>query len=377
MNWIVSNLIWVLVATCLAFAASVWKKLPAPARRASRIAGLMLLIILALGVADAVLGPPGREVTVSEEPSETSSDRPGDQLGDILAHPWDAQKRADWPIALVAARASSIAYLPPAEATAEFKLTGFEDADYFEDGSMAGYVATSNGYAVIAFRGSNDIPDFVENMKTAPIRTPHGQVHRGFYNAYLRVRPQVRSILAKRAVKQVWITGHSLGGALAVMCAYDLVESDWNVLGLLTFGQPLVARPNFAEHIDKVLNARFAHFVNESDIVTRIPPSYTYCGSIVWFVDGGVQRSLQRERVMAAAGEDGGGTDSEADELEPLTPNEFRDLQRRIRSEEEAPPVGPDNEPLVMGASPLFDDHAMALYVEKVEALLTPAVTKD
>jgi hypothetical protein len=39
--------------------------------------------------------------------------------------------------------------------------------------------------------------------------------------------------------------------------------------------------------------------------------------------------------------------------------------------------VGPDDMPLAMGASPLFDDHAMALYLEKVAALLTNDSTQE
>ncbi len=62
------------------------------------------------------------------------------------------------------------------------------------------------------------------------------QVHHGFCLQYDSIRPQVLGIVdtllkeaaaedGRGAVQQPWtlyVTGHSLGGALATLCAYDL-----------------------------------------------------------------------------------------------------------------------------------------------------------
>lgn len=82
---------------------------------------------------------------------------------------------------------------------------------------------------VITFRGSVDLTNWLSNLNTATTSysgCSSCNVHIGFYNAYKDVAPLVRN-LAQRLLSQfkdakLIITGHSLGGALAVFCALDL-----------------------------------------------------------------------------------------------------------------------------------------------------------
>jgi surfactin synthase thioesterase subunit len=65
----------------------------------------------------------------------------------------------------------------------------------------------------------------------------HAQVHKGFLTAYDSVRPQVFRLLdaiiasgdegtASAGDWHVYVTGHSLGGALATLCAYELATRE-------------------------------------------------------------------------------------------------------------------------------------------------------
>lgn len=75
----------------------------------------------------------------------------------------------------------------------------------------------------------------------------------GFYNAYKGVAPLVRSVVDKlRALHRdakLIVTGHSLGGAMAVLCALDLKELHGKIDYLYTFGQPRVGNQKFANFL--------------------------------------------------------------------------------------------------------------------------------
>ena len=63
-------------------------------------------------------------------------------------------------------------------------------------------------------------------------RCAHAQVHHGFLSAYDSIRPQLLTLLDQvlEGEEQPWtlcLTGHSLGGALATLCAYDCALRRW------------------------------------------------------------------------------------------------------------------------------------------------------
>lgn len=106
-----------------------------------------------------------------------------------------------------------------------------------------------------------------------------GKVHAGFYSALRKVWGVALpngEILPKRLVnrgsKTIWMTGHSLGGALAVLCAAQaLFVSRIPVQGVYTFGQPRVGTKEFAAAVNERLGSGIFRFVNDRDIVPRVP----------------------------------------------------------------------------------------------------------
>ena len=98
-------------------------------------------------------------------------------------------------------------------------------------------------------------------------------VYEGFQDAFHAAALRIGEIIGReRENRQVWLTGHSLGGALAVLLAATLLESGIPVMGLYTFGAPRVGDSKFASLLDDGL-AGAAHWrvANEGDLVPHVP----------------------------------------------------------------------------------------------------------
>lgn len=344
--------------------------------------GAALLIAVAFGAVWVTLKPPGGEQTVDQivapkpvAPVNTHLQR--------LQSPWNSELIADWPVAETLAAISEIAYLPPVDAAPAYRRLGFVDITPVVASSMIGYVLSADDVTVIAFRGTDfpEISDWIANLGRTPFETEHGTIHKGFYKAYQSLQPQIMTVLGTKTQKHLWITGHSLGGALALVCAYDMIDFQGKQIdGLITFGQPMVVRRNLANHLEKELLGKFAHFVNNSDIVPRVPPSFEHCGSLVWFSGDLIKRSkTSRVIVYGAVGEAPQSEDpTEADVPQPLTDDQFEELKNdarakqleRMSEEEIVSRRNPNDPPIAMAGPPLVDDHSMTLYVQKIRDLL-------
>ncbi|PSC72141.1 alpha beta-hydrolase [Micractinium conductrix] len=103
-------------------------------------------------------------------------------------------------------------------------------------------------------------------------------VHVGFLSAWLhddfndRVLAKVAELAARSATPlRIWVTGHSLGGALAVLASQQLSRAHpASKITCYTFGCPRVGNKAFASLFDETIPDAFA-IVNATDPVTIIP----------------------------------------------------------------------------------------------------------
>ncbi|MEO0825585.1 MAG: lipase family protein [Cyanobacteria bacterium J06642_9] len=153
-----------------------------------------------------------------------------------------------------------------------------------------GFMFRQGKLIVLVFRGSQQFQDWRTNLSlrlmpfrlSAPQVTepPAGEVHVGFQSAWESVESEVVKRLqvwyteaaAAGEKPDLWITGHSLGGALAALAAVSLQVQRFQVSGLYTFGQPRVGDWNFVKTVNAMLGDRSYRFVNNNDMVPLIPP---------------------------------------------------------------------------------------------------------
>lgn len=120
------------------------------------------------------------------------------------------------------------------------------------------------------FRGSESLLDWRTNLNTKPYKLSDSvTVHRGFWNSWKSIRPEILKMAYE--YDSLTICGHSLGGALAVLCAYDIASVYPDIeLTLITFGQPKVGNKEFARKIDDLIPLYY-RVVNQMDPVPFSP----------------------------------------------------------------------------------------------------------
>jgi hypothetical protein len=334
-----------------------------------RWGGVLVLFVVAGGIIYVMTASPGREDTVEQEGKPKPSPAPTPSRLEPLRQPWDSEAVADWPVAELLASMSETAYRTPVDAEEGLLGFGFDRIKTFVDASMVGYVVSKDDMTVVVFRGTDDRFDWFTNLNDGDIQTAHGAIHRGFYMSYEPLKPQILKLVKAVNPKHLWVTGHSLGGALAVVCAYDLIENGQQPIdGLITFGQPMIARVELASFLDQLLLGKYAHYVNDADVVPRVPPGHSHCGSLVWFTKTGIRRSRPKGRIVGASpakalewGDEG--------ELKPLSQQEFEQYKNNMRAADAEPEWTPDGKRIVRSTYPFIEDHMMNQYLEKIRTI--------
>ena len=180
------------------------------------------------------------------------------------------------------ADAALLAYWDPGDAIPRFGAAGLA-ADFIGRGDTQVYVASSADAVLVSFRGSEPdrLGDAFDDASFALTRWTTGAVHQGFERALERVWPEIDAMIAPLAnTRAVWFTGHSLGAALATLAADRFPAT----AGVCTLGSPRVGDRAFAAAFDARFGARALRYVNDSDVVTHVPPplplSYAHVGEL-------------------------------------------------------------------------------------------------
>ncbi len=143
------------------------------------------------------------------------------------------------------------------------------------------YFLRRNGDTLwITFRGSDSPVDWKANLafwrKSIPYDSmePKIRVHAGFLNDYKSrdVRDRILEEVSED-IHFIKITGHSLGAALAVLCAADLQYNRPDAdIEVIVFGCPRVGNKAFAQDYNKRVD-KTVRVENGNDIVTKVPPA--------------------------------------------------------------------------------------------------------
>jgi hypothetical protein len=204
------------------------------------------------------------------------------------------------------AEMSLLAYEPANFAANILRFIGFTDFRFWANKSTEAYAVRRPGLAILVFRGTElkslrSIMDLYTDARFLKAELLGGHVHQGFKEGVMRVwegkgaRPPsapedswtrldglgaYMEEVARNPGTRVYITGHSLGAALATIASALFPKA----AALYTYGSPMVGDAAFAA----ALKVPCYRWVNNQDAVTLLPPpdlmkkllkySYAHCG---------------------------------------------------------------------------------------------------
>ena len=189
--------------------------------------------------------------------------------------------------------ASALAYLPAAEGKAKFReLLGLEATLFSVDNTQA-WLASDDATIVVAFRGTESpatfdgLKDILLTDAVNLLVVPEGRLghdlaaagvgarfHKGFADAIAEIWPPLAAAVeaeVKRSDRPVWLTGHSLGGALALYAAWLLKRRFVSVHEVCTFGAPMIGNQVACAAFNREFAGRIFRYVNGRDPVPKLP----------------------------------------------------------------------------------------------------------
>lgn len=152
--------------------------------------------------------------------------------------------------------------------------------------TIDGYAAKTADNLVLCFRGTQNIADMISDVNAIQVKGYGGLAHYGFTvklnNGLAEIIKSVQDLA--NGVKFLWITGHSMGGALATLASIKMTEwlannkTEIGYMRVFTFGSPRVLDTAAA----LAYTPEQYRFVNYNDPITKVPnfalKSYKHVG---------------------------------------------------------------------------------------------------
>jgi len=166
-----------------------------------------------------------------------------------------------------------------------------------ENGGVRVLNAIDNNYEkiIVCFRGSSNLQNWLDNIQIGHVY-PYSSyvdvgVDKGFYKALNYVSATIYDFLHTQLeiypTYNILITGHSLGGALSSLAAFESVYLQ-NIkpqkIELITYGSPRVGNNEFKHYMEVIgLSWRTTHYY---DIVPHVPEEfldYIHISQEIWY----------------------------------------------------------------------------------------------
>jgi predicted lipase len=136
----------------------------------------------------------------------------------------------------------------------------------------------------VAFRGTSNLENWIDDIQVSKTCFENNVcIETGFYKLYQKLNYSIMKGLSGLQNRNLLITGHSLGSALATILSYDLCNT-YNIT-LITFGSPRVGNKEFVNNFKdcNIISKRVTHYY---DIVPHLPEeslNYKHIPGEIWY----------------------------------------------------------------------------------------------
>jgi len=166
----------------------------------------------------------------------------------------------------------------------ESRFNGKTGGHLYNRLSGFGYIAEGEGVrqgeVLIAIRGTNIASgrDWLTDARAGFCRGDSGQpVHIGFQKTWESFAGDIREYLRGKNPTAIHCVGHSLGGALATLCADYCVANRVSLVSLYTLGSPRVGMDGFSNALTAKLGAENIFRISHAADPVPTVPIYPFC----------------------------------------------------------------------------------------------------
>jgi len=151
----------------------------------------------------------------------------------------------------------------------DFKKYNLKNYVFFSNDGAQGHASCNNEDLIIACRGTQptQLNDILADLDAIPKRHADGWVHEGFRREARKLLPMIINYIRQYPDRTIWLTGHSLGAAMALYITQELEYEGFNPKMLFTYGCPRLGNQDYVDSI----KTEHHRFVNCNDIVPKVP----------------------------------------------------------------------------------------------------------
>jgi len=140
----------------------------------------------------------------------------------------------------------------------------------FTAGSDFAFASVEDDRLVIAFCGSDDLQDWINNLRALKMKVEDGRIHKGFYLSWAPFKGWVNGLVEAFNPSEIYITGHSRGAALATLCSRHIAKNLKIQCCCVAFASPRIGNKEYRNEYN-LLPVNHTVVVNGWDIVTSLP----------------------------------------------------------------------------------------------------------
>ena len=191
----------------------------------------------------------------------------------LLLLPLSSHSSSDFTTLTRFAELAAISYMPPAVIESKLNKKGvkLKQQEVIKGVEIHYFIVTDEkrGVETIVIRGTSNLENALTNIDFKLITDAKSglKLHSGFTHAAQAIYRQITTHLNKK--RPIYITGHSLGGAVAQIIAIYLQQDGYQLKEVITFGQPKVSNFSAAQSYP---NLPLIRVVTPRDVIPLIPP---------------------------------------------------------------------------------------------------------